>query len=101
MSYAPKHAKPTSLLVAVLGVRHDDSADDAGTAGLTVPAPRTAADDHIAAETTRKPEQTAEGPAANPVPGQSLREDPRQNQGDVVLPVRAQRARDLGAGRLQ
>lgn len=52
MTYAPKHAKPTSLMVAVLGVRgeqpdtrenHGDADGAADHAALTVPKPRAAA----------------------------------------------------------
>jgi hypothetical protein len=40
MSYEPKHAKPTSLMVAVLGGHHDSDLSGAG-----VPRPRAAADE--------------------------------------------------------
>ena len=40
MSYEPKHAKPTSLMVAVLGGRHDSELPE-----VRVPRPRVAADE--------------------------------------------------------
>lgn len=123
MTYAPKHAKPTSLLVAVLGGRHSDtgsttgSAADGGTAdgtasdtslaALTVPAPRSAADEHMPPREpeAREPESREPQPAGSQADEASettrLRADPRQHERDVVFPVRAEALRNGGTGRLK
>jgi hypothetical protein len=103
-SYTPKHAKPTSLVAAVLGGRHDS-----GLPPVQVPRPRPPAEERTGpsappshekqdqhenhenhGQQDEAVERTAEAQPTRPV--SALPADPGQDERDVVPAVFAERA---------